>query len=412
MAISRTAALVAVVALLWTFAGAAQEARGQPGRKPALESAEAKLELSRAERRRIQTGLTAAGFDPGPADGLFGRATREAIRKWQASRGQAATGYLDADAARTLLAAGEQREAATASKPKPPTPPASGGAEPGSEILRDKYVLGLARALKADDYPKALEFIDKLERLGGDLPPALDYFRGESYFHTKRYDEAERALNRYMAKTGRKGRYYRQSLELILAGEERVEAERLRAKAEAEAREKAKTAVQKEIRRLVDLIRTPYSGSGTATWTTHGRYTVRYRYRYRVPVKQLSPVSIRLVSTNDVRGGVYSEAGKYTTSGGYTYTVGAGGIFSRRGKLRGKWPKYFKPVVNFAEGFSFAKFGRAPCTVRMSRGCPSGRPYVMHLNGVAIIHRKGHIDRIYRKLVFIRSLAKKAGYSK
>ena len=415
MTISRTAALVAVMALLWTFDGAAREARGQPGGTPALESAEATLELTRSERRRIQLGLAAAGFDPGPADGLFGRATRGAIRKWQASLGQAATGYLDADAAKALLAAGKRREATTASKPKPPTPPTGGGAEPGSGILRDKYVLGLGQALKADDYPKALEFIDRIEKLGGDLPPALDYFRGESYFHTKRYDEAQRALNRYVKKTGKKGRYYRKSLELILAGEENAEAERLakeaRAKAKAEARKRQKAAFRKEIRRLVDLLRAPYSGSGTATTTIHGRYTVRYRYRYRIQVKQLSPVSIRLVSTPDVRGGVYSEAGKYTTSGGYTYTVGANGIFSRR-EFRRRWPEYFKPVVNFAEDFSFAKFGRAPCTVqRRSSSCPSGRPYLMHLNGVAIIHRKHHINNIYRKLVLIRSL-KKRGYLK
>ena len=74
---------------------------------PAPESIEAELSLNREERRRIQQGLAALGFDPGPADGLFGRGTRGAISRWQASRGAAATGYLDADAARTLLAAGE-----------------------------------------------------------------------------------------------------------------------------------------------------------------------------------------------------------------------------------------------------------------------------------------------------------------
>ena len=74
---------------------------------PTPESIESALSLNREERRRIQQGLASLGFDPGPADGLFGRGTRGAISRWQASRGAAATGYLDADAVRTLVAEGE-----------------------------------------------------------------------------------------------------------------------------------------------------------------------------------------------------------------------------------------------------------------------------------------------------------------
>ena len=57
--------------------------------------AEDGLGLDRAERREIQEGLQAAGFDPGGADGMFGPRTRAAIRSWQSSRGERATGYLD-----------------------------------------------------------------------------------------------------------------------------------------------------------------------------------------------------------------------------------------------------------------------------------------------------------------------------
>ena len=70
---------------------------------------EAGLELSRADRRLIQLGLAAEGFDPGPADGLFGRGTRGAIGRWQASRGEEATGHLGLQSAKLLLAAGEER---------------------------------------------------------------------------------------------------------------------------------------------------------------------------------------------------------------------------------------------------------------------------------------------------------------
>ena len=70
-----------------------------------VEVAEKSLGLKRAERRRIQTALQAAGFEPGSPDGLFGPRTRAAIAEWQSTQGSAATGYLDAETAPTLLAA-------------------------------------------------------------------------------------------------------------------------------------------------------------------------------------------------------------------------------------------------------------------------------------------------------------------
>ena len=66
----------------------------------ALETA---LGLTRADRRLIQSSLAAQGFDPGPADGVFGRRTRAAISQWQAARGEEPTGYLNAEAAESLL---------------------------------------------------------------------------------------------------------------------------------------------------------------------------------------------------------------------------------------------------------------------------------------------------------------------
>ena len=70
------------------------------------EAAEEALGLRRGDRRLIQAGLKALGFDPGPLDGLFGRGTRAAIGKWQVSGGKPATGYLDAAMARALAKAG------------------------------------------------------------------------------------------------------------------------------------------------------------------------------------------------------------------------------------------------------------------------------------------------------------------
>ena len=68
------------------------------------EAAEDALGLTRDERRLIQAALSAAGFETGAPDGLFGPRTREAIARWQFTQAADATGYLDAVAARTLLA--------------------------------------------------------------------------------------------------------------------------------------------------------------------------------------------------------------------------------------------------------------------------------------------------------------------
>ena len=92
-------------------ASAAQDpadATAEPGLRPDPETAEAALNLSRADRRLIQAGLESLGFDPGPADGLFGRKTRRALSAWQAAKGEPATGWLTAAEAGVLKAAGEE----------------------------------------------------------------------------------------------------------------------------------------------------------------------------------------------------------------------------------------------------------------------------------------------------------------
>ena len=74
---------------------------------PTPESIETALGLNREERRLIQRGLASLGFDPGPADGLFGHRTRRALETWQFAQEMATTGYLDAEVAKLLLAAAE-----------------------------------------------------------------------------------------------------------------------------------------------------------------------------------------------------------------------------------------------------------------------------------------------------------------
>ena len=73
---------------------------------PSAVEVEVVLSLSRGERRLIQRGLAAAQFDVGPLDGIFGPRTRAAIVRWQTAHAQPPTGYLDAEGAEALLAAG------------------------------------------------------------------------------------------------------------------------------------------------------------------------------------------------------------------------------------------------------------------------------------------------------------------
>lgn len=94
---------------------------------PVVEEA---LDLDRAARRRIQQDLQSAAFDPGGVDGLFGPRTRAAIRRWQSSRGERSTGYLDGASAAALRTAGGSVPAGAAAAP--PAVPAAQQPSPTS----------------------------------------------------------------------------------------------------------------------------------------------------------------------------------------------------------------------------------------------------------------------------------------
>lgn len=58
--------------------------------------AEVALSLSRSARREIQSNLTLLGFDTNGVDGILGRGSRNAIRRWQLANELSGTGYLNA----------------------------------------------------------------------------------------------------------------------------------------------------------------------------------------------------------------------------------------------------------------------------------------------------------------------------
>ena len=73
---------------------------------------EGQLGLDREERILVQQGLASLEYPAGVADGLFGPATRRAIREWQAAKEFAAAGYLTREQADALIAQGQDAVAA------------------------------------------------------------------------------------------------------------------------------------------------------------------------------------------------------------------------------------------------------------------------------------------------------------
>ena len=129
--------MTALFAAAWcTFAN--PQAVGPPELGP--EETERALTLTPIQRATIQRGLAVLGFDVGPLDGIFGRRTRAAIIGWQTSTGTAATGWLDANDAGFLLAAG------TESAPAQETAKRLGGVDYGARIESVESLDGRRRA--------------------------------------------------------------------------------------------------------------------------------------------------------------------------------------------------------------------------------------------------------------------------
>ena len=73
--------------------------------------------LSLDQRIKSQTALKAAGFDPGPLDGVIGFGTRQAIRDWQRANNLPADGYLSYDLANRFVAMVGQTAPVTTAAP-------------------------------------------------------------------------------------------------------------------------------------------------------------------------------------------------------------------------------------------------------------------------------------------------------
>ncbi len=75
------------------------------------QAAEQALALTGDQRRQIQRDLALLGYDPRGVDGIFGPATRTAIRAWQAAAGFTVTGFVDGPQVGRLRAQAQERAA-------------------------------------------------------------------------------------------------------------------------------------------------------------------------------------------------------------------------------------------------------------------------------------------------------------
>ena len=210
---------------------------------PSSAADEAGLDLTRDDRRRIQRALSVRGFDPGPMDGLFGRGTRAAIRDWQAAGKLPATGHLDADAVKLLLAteAGSDpagRENAGESSPTPVADPsaiflasglslsdwvllaedrlASGdyrsllvegaghtrkyGTFDGVASIVDRAIDGLTEGLRVNDEASARSALQSVERIRDVSGPRQSLHRivAMAYSRLGRFEEAVEAYRSWL----------------------------------------------------------------------------------------------------------------------------------------------------------------------------------------------------------------------
>ncbi len=98
------------------------------------ETAENALNLDRETKRRVQVRLSASGFDPGGADGIFGARTRAAIRAWEGANERMETGYLSQGDLDLLLEELEQVRVTGDVVNPPPPPPGRPAHQPADEL--------------------------------------------------------------------------------------------------------------------------------------------------------------------------------------------------------------------------------------------------------------------------------------
>ena len=181
---------------------------------PNPELVEWSLGLDRAERRRIQQGLAAEGFDPGPIDGIFGKDTRDRIEEWQAAQCKPKTRHLHAESVKALFAAADEADTQQAASDLK--------AEAERRSAEDRYWNSIKNSEDPDDFDRYLA-----DYPGGHYENQARKRRSELVHsrQTRRKAEdelwakAERSrdpaqIDEYLANAYPQGRYVKQALRL------------------------------------------------------------------------------------------------------------------------------------------------------------------------------------------------------
>jgi hypothetical protein len=113
---SRQRALICLAAV----AGLAACAPGPSGRAPV--AAPVPVEADRETVRGVQAALKARGYNPGPADGVMGARTEQALRSFESANGIASDGVIDTEVLAMLSAPDGQRAQAQVDEPRRPPP--------------------------------------------------------------------------------------------------------------------------------------------------------------------------------------------------------------------------------------------------------------------------------------------------
>jgi peptidoglycan hydrolase-like protein with peptidoglycan-binding domain len=92
------------------------------------------VNLTRAQTRMLQQALNSGGLDAGPADGIIGEKTRQALQKYQSQKGLNASGQLDRQTIAALRAdRGKQTASRKGSGRGMPSQPQTQGQESGGQ---------------------------------------------------------------------------------------------------------------------------------------------------------------------------------------------------------------------------------------------------------------------------------------
>ncbi len=138
-------------------------------------AAEADQRLDLPDRQRIQVALAAAGFDPGIADGTFGRRTREMIATWQKSIKETETGYLTPAQRSSFMASSKEVISRFDQSVLLTTSPGTAFFDSGKSVLgaaADANVQKAARAWKLAD-PIGVTDISVTGYISSKEPPEL-----------------------------------------------------------------------------------------------------------------------------------------------------------------------------------------------------------------------------------------------